>query len=141
MVDDDNQICRFVKKVGSISGYACTDVMSAAQFSQILERDWDIIVLDLIMPETDGVELLRRLAAAKSRARIILMSGLERKVLESAFRLAEALGLKIVGFLTEAVPGGRTHRPAGQADPAPEHGKEGGVRLSAPGDFRRAGPE
>ena len=51
----------------------------------------------------DGVELLRFLAEEDSRATVLIVSGFDRRVLESAFRLGEALGLRMVGPLEKPV--------------------------------------
>jgi EAL domain-containing protein (putative c-di-GMP-specific phosphodiesterase class I) len=51
------------------------------------------------MPEMDGIELLRLLSERKCKAGIILMSGVDKRVLETAGQLAQALGLSIVGHL------------------------------------------
>jgi hypothetical protein len=45
----------------------------------------------------DGVELLRFLADEDFRAPVLIVSGFDRRVLESAFRLGEALGLNMAG--------------------------------------------
>jgi FixJ family two-component response regulator len=55
------------------------------------------------MPQVDGVEILRFLAEEKCRARVILISGFDRRVLESTMRLGEALGLNMVGPLEKPV--------------------------------------
>jgi YesN/AraC family two-component response regulator len=51
----------------------------------------------------DGVELLRFLAEEDSRATVLIISGFDRRVLESAFRLGEAMGLRMVGPLEKPV--------------------------------------
>src|ERR1700674_3029728 len=38
--------------------------------------DYDIIVLDLLLPDMDGYEVLRRLRAAKVRTPVLILSGL-----------------------------------------------------------------
>ncbi|MCY7338460.1 MAG: hypothetical protein LH465_00645, partial [Sphingomonas bacterium] len=58
-----------------------------------------VVALDLGMPGSDGVELLRFLADQDFDGPVLIISGFERRVLESAFRLGEALGLKMVGPL------------------------------------------
>ena len=49
------------------------------------------------MPGSDGVELLRFLAEQKFAGPVLIISGFDRRVLDSAFRLGEALGLQMVG--------------------------------------------
>ena len=58
-----------------------------------------MVALDLGMPGMDGVELLRFLADEGYRAPVLIISGFDRRVLESAFRLGEALGLQMAGPL------------------------------------------
>src|SRR5579863_2071455 len=38
--------------------------------------DYDIIIIDLMLPDIDGYEVLRRLRAAKERTPILILSGL-----------------------------------------------------------------
>jgi YesN/AraC family two-component response regulator len=51
----------------------------------------------------DGVELLRFLADKDYRSPVLIISGFDRRVLESAFRLGEALGLSMAGPLEKPV--------------------------------------
>ena len=51
----------------------------------------------------DGVELLRFLAEVNIWAPVLIISGFDRRVLESAFRLGEALGLAMIGPLEKPV--------------------------------------
>jgi EAL domain-containing protein (putative c-di-GMP-specific phosphodiesterase class I) len=69
--------------------------------------DCDVIVLDLLMPGMDGVEVLRYLAAGGSRAQIILMSGMDRRLLDSARKVAAMQHLRVAGVL---------HKPFRPAD-------------------------
>jgi EAL domain-containing protein (putative c-di-GMP-specific phosphodiesterase class I) len=57
-----------------------------------------LIVLDLKMPELDGIQVLRQLAQMKCGIPIILSSSVERRVLESAQRLGREHGLTIAGI-------------------------------------------
>jgi EAL domain-containing protein (putative c-di-GMP-specific phosphodiesterase class I) len=58
-------------------------------------------MLDLMMPEMDGVEALRLLSELKCKAGIVLMSGISKRVLQAAEKLAHTLGLFVVGHLAK----------------------------------------
>jgi EAL domain-containing protein (putative c-di-GMP-specific phosphodiesterase class I) len=59
------------------------------------------IVLDLIMPHTDGVEVLNELARQGCSAKIVLMSGADRRVLDAARRSSVEQGLEVTGTLSK----------------------------------------
>ena len=63
----------------------------------------EMVALDLGMPGMDGVELTRFLADQNYRGPVLIVSGFDRRVLESAFRLGEALGLNMVGPVEKPV--------------------------------------
>jgi DNA-binding response OmpR family regulator len=50
----------------------------------------DLILLDLQMPDTDGIELLRSLADAGCKAPVLVMSGCDAKVVDTVRRLGGA---------------------------------------------------
>ena len=122
LIDDEPALATFVADAASMSGFdpvvASNDSMFRDQFHEELPA---MVALDLGMPGMDGVELLRFLAAEGFEGPVLIISGFDRRILESAFRLGEALGLKMVGPLEkparldtlEALL--REHRPA----PAP----------------------
>jgi CheY-like chemotaxis protein len=63
----------------------------------------EMVALDLGMPGMDGVELIRFLANQGYEGPVLIVSGFDRRVLESAFRLGEALGLTMVGPVEKPV--------------------------------------
>ncbi len=65
-----------------------------------LSRAISIIVLELMLPDTDGIQLLRLLAPKlMGQVSIVLMSDLGVRVLESAAEVASTLGLFVAGCL------------------------------------------
>lgn len=104
VIDDEPALAEFVAHVASECGFLPILTADDRAFRDAfrVERP-DIVVLDLGMPGMDGVELLRFLAAEDNRAPVLIISGFDRRVLESAFRLGEALGLEMIGPLEKPI--------------------------------------
>lgn len=99
VIDDEGDVGDFVCAAAQGMSFDCTVTTDATSFLAALTPDTTFILLDLIMPEMDGIELLRLLGQGKCAAGIILMSGVGKRVLETASQLAQVLGLSIVGHL------------------------------------------
>ena len=99
VVDDNIDVCELVCSTAEAMGFDCSTATDAETFLQMLTPDTSLILLDLVMPDMDGVELLRLLSEQKCQAGIILMSGTGKRIIESAGQLAQALGLSVVGSL------------------------------------------
>jgi len=97
VVDDEPDVCEFVAEVAEMAGYRCVALTDARRFETELNNAPAMVILDLMMPGYDGVELLRAMARAGSQARIVLMSGFDARVLNTAEELGKALGLSVVG--------------------------------------------
>ena len=99
IIDDEEDIGDFVSATASSLGLQCSAATDAAALPELLTPDVTLILLDLMMPGMDGVEALRLLSELHCNAGIVLMSGISQRVLETAEKLAETLGLSIVGRL------------------------------------------
>jgi len=62
-----------------------------------------LIALDLSIPGMDGVELLRFLADNSCRAKLLIVSGFDRKVRSAAENLGDARGLNMVGSIPKPI--------------------------------------
>jgi len=104
LIDDEPALADFLASAARECGFD----------PQITERDEDfreqflaerpqMVALDLGMPGMDGVELIRFLAEQDYKAPVLIVSGFDRRVLESAFRLGEALGLNMAGPVEKPV--------------------------------------
>ncbi len=104
LIDDEPALADFVASVARDCGFEAVLTSTNEGFREaLLAEAPDMIALDLGMPGMDGVELLRFLAGQECRAPVLIISGFDRRVLESAFRLGEALGLKMAGPLEKPV--------------------------------------
>jgi EAL domain-containing protein (putative c-di-GMP-specific phosphodiesterase class I) len=99
VIDDDADIVELVTAASEAMGIPCRSTTDAGELACLLDPDVSLILLDLMMPGMDGIEVLRLLAKLECRASIVLMSGISKRVIDTAEKLAGALGLKIVGHL------------------------------------------
>lgn len=100
ILDDDPAIGQMLQDMVEEEGFQVRASTTAETFFEALEA-WDPthLVLDLVMPDMDGIEVLRTLAARSCRARIVVMSGIGEKVLGAAQRTGLERGLDIAGIL------------------------------------------
>ena len=104
LIDDEPSLAQFLASAAEESGFDPVITGHDEEFRQsFLERTPDMVALDLGMPGMDGVELIRFLAEQDYDAPVLIVSGFDRRVLESAFRLGEALGLTMVGPIEKPV--------------------------------------
>jgi EAL domain-containing protein (putative c-di-GMP-specific phosphodiesterase class I) len=99
VIDDEGDVGEFVSAAAHAIGFDCTTTIDATEFLKALTPDTSLILLDLMMPQMDGIELLRLLGERKCKASIVLMSGVGKRIIETAEQLAQVLGLSIVGHL------------------------------------------
>lgn len=98
VIDDEPALAQFIASAARECGYDSALTSDDREFrDEFLRTRPDVVALDLGMPRMDGVELLRFLADEKFDAPVLIISGFDRRVLDSAFRLGEALGLNMVG--------------------------------------------
>ncbi|HEX6661899.1 MAG TPA: response regulator [Sphingomicrobium sp.] len=104
LIDDEPALAEFLANAARESGFEPIITSEDWQFREEFVRDRpNMVALDLGMPGMDGVELLRFLAEQDFRSPVLIVSGFDRRVLESAFRLGEALGLTMAGPLEKPV--------------------------------------
>lgn len=101
VVDDEPDLAGFVQYVAEQAGYAADVYHHAESFKQSYSADAAVIVLDLLLPGVDGIEVIRYLAEHGCTARLILISGFDPGVLHSAQKLAIEQGLFFIGSLTK----------------------------------------
>lgn len=103
LIDDEPALADFVANAARECGFepvvASNDKRFREEFRTVRP---DVVAMDLGMP-VDGVELLRFLADEDFEGPVLIISGFDRRVLESAFRLGEAQGLQMAGPIEKPV--------------------------------------
>ncbi len=77
LVEDDTATAKSLELMLKSQGFVC-DISSLGEDGLEIGKlyDYDIIVLDLMLPDIDGYEVLRRLRAARVKTPILILSGL-----------------------------------------------------------------
>lgn len=105
LVDDDEFTVEFVADMlRHVRPCTLRTAGSAAgALEHLRDEAPDILFCDLNMPGMDGIELLRHVAAGGFRGGVVLLSGMDGKLLKAAESLANAQHLNIVGSLSKPV--------------------------------------
>lgn len=75
IVDDDQSICSILNKILSSEGYNVLEANTAHQSLKIFsEIEVDLVLLDLLLPDADGIELAQQMLSSKGQIPIILIT-------------------------------------------------------------------
>ncbi len=75
VVDDEENIRQLIKKYANYEGYKVTDASDGLEALEICGQcSFDLIVLDVMMPELDGFSALRRLRQEDRRTPVLMLS-------------------------------------------------------------------
>jgi DNA-binding response OmpR family regulator len=67
VIDDDRKLCRLIKDYLEPLGYAVQTVCNGPDGLELaLAETWQAVILDVMLPGMDGIEVLRRIRAASS---------------------------------------------------------------------------
>lgn len=96
VVDDEEMISALL--VRYLGGHAGCDVAVAQNGADAIDRvahgTFDAVLMDLMMPRTNGVEAIRALKAARPTLPIIVMSGANEAMIEEALRAGAEQALR-----------------------------------------------
>jgi len=102
IIDDETDHTFIISELVEALGFNAYVYNNAKTFfNEGKYNDDSIIVLDLNMPEMDGIEVIRKLSEGGSTASLIIVSGSESSILLSAEKLAREHGLKVLSRLSK----------------------------------------
>jgi DNA-binding response OmpR family regulator len=100
VVDDQPDIGQFIRAIGERCGFSVDITTDADSFKSAFESAQpDLLVVDMAMPNFDGIELLTFLSERGCRSSILIISGIGRTFLSVASRFGQLRGLKILGTM------------------------------------------
>lgn len=103
VLDDDPDMCALVVRAAASLGYAAASATEFDAFKANLSAQTSVIVLDLMMPNVDGIQVIRYLSDQRYLSEVILISGYDKKVLNVATQLAKTLGLNVRASIQKPV--------------------------------------
>ena len=99
IIDDDEEICAEISTALRASGYDCSWSTSAARLTGPADRPADILLLDLSLPDQDGFQIITRIADGDHQPHLIVASGQDSRIIQTAVHFARDAGLSVLGSL------------------------------------------
>jgi EAL domain-containing protein (putative c-di-GMP-specific phosphodiesterase class I)/FixJ family two-component response regulator len=107
ILDDEPFMLKLLDRMLGNSGYTqvstCDNGQQALALVGKLESYPDVILLDINMPQMDGVEFVRHLVDHRYLGSLILVSGEDERVLQSVETLVRAHKISVLGHLRKPV--------------------------------------
>jgi len=104
VVDDQKDFADFVRKVAEDIGFDVTVINESLQFEATYESvDPDVIVLDIVMPDRDGIEIVQSLVQADNKASVIMVTGYNPSYARVAELMASTRGSFTIETLNKPV--------------------------------------
>lgn len=134
VLDDESFMLKLLNRILSNLGYGSITLCDSgrAALEKIANADADtvpnVILLDLNMPEMDGIEFVRHLGELHYPGSLILVSGEDERILQTTEKLVRAHKIPILGYL---------HKPVTPDALAAMLGKWGSPSASAPGTAKK----
>jgi CheY-like chemotaxis protein len=96
VVDDNPEIGELIQDIALPLDMESVVITNSTDFKSLwLENKPDLLVLDMVMPDMDGFDLIQWLAKSTCDVPIILISGREEMYAKAASKLGKTKGLKI----------------------------------------------
>ena len=93
LIDDNGDTRGMLSLMLSVEGYRVTAVAdSASAFNILQSEEFDLVLTDILMPDIDGLELIRRIRKDYPDLKIVAMSAGGRIGPEEYLKIATRLG-------------------------------------------------
>ena len=112
LIVDDDPIARaiyqaFLANFGFGTVHEAASGQQAVTTLATLQGALDLLILDLNMPEMDGIEILKHLHEINYGGRLVIGSASHQANRQSALKLAELYGLDLIGFIAKPLTKGK----------------------------------
>lgn len=104
IIDDEPAFANYVRRVAEGLGYEAIIAANAQEFKDAFSAGGiGIVVVDVVMPEVDGIEILNWLAEQGCEARVLVMTGFNPYYTRYAKAIGAAKGLPSLKTYTKPI--------------------------------------
>lgn len=105
IVDDEADFRRLVRRVAEPQ-WSVTEFPTGVELLSSLDEfpEPDLIILDIVMPEMDGIEVVEKLIEDERQMNILIVSGNSPVYASTAAMLGNRRNLRVVGALSKPIP-------------------------------------
>lgn len=76
IIDDDQDICEYMKTMLEATGYGVDTLQDPTKaVDQIRDTEYHLLIVDLMMPRMDGIELIQRIRKVDSDVAVVVFTG------------------------------------------------------------------
>lgn len=76
IIDDDQDICEYMKTMLETSGYSVSTLSDPTEVvSRLRTEEFHLLIVDLMMPKVDGIELIQQIRKIDSDIAIVVFTG------------------------------------------------------------------
>ena len=137
VVDDEPHVCRVIEDILAGEEFHCTSAQSGREAMRLLpEGNFDVAILDMLMPDVSGMDLLEFILSRKLPTRVICMTGAATNHSANEVSQAGAFGFMVKPFeipnMVESVRCAARSRCDIKDDPDGTHPANDGEEFPAP---------
>lgn len=107
IIDDDPFMLKIIERILSVMGInevkGCLSGQEGLDVIRVQNGDFDVVLLDLNMPEMDGIQFIRLLDDSQFHGSVILISSEDERMLVSAEKLVAARQISVLGHLQKPI--------------------------------------
>lgn len=100
-IDDDEAMRIIVSDIARLAGFSTIDAGRPKTILAAIDQQPDAIVLDISMPDMDGIEVIFELIKRSWKGKLIILSGFNKEVLSAAKSIATISGINLLACLTK----------------------------------------